>query len=74
MESLKEYLKLYPADTGKISKQSKRLEHIIKELTQYNSLEVESQEVFDEFMGHIKQLNDLSKRVHVGKGKWYSKS
>jgi|GEM_PF-5899798 len=45
MESLKEYLKLYPSDTGKISKQSKRLEHIIKDLTQYGSIEVESQAV-----------------------------
>jgi len=73
MQSLKEYFKLYPADTGVLSKQSKRLEHIIDELKQHSSLNIESKEVYDEFMSNVKHLNELSKKIQVGKEKWYAK-
>jgi len=71
METLKEYLKLYPAETGKLSKESKRLKHIVDDLKNYPSLEVESKEVYNEFMSNLKMLNEFSKRIKIGKSGWY---
>lgn len=73
MESLKEYLRLYPAETGKISKESKRIQHIVDDLKSYSNLEVESKEVYDDFMNNLKQLNLLSKKIKIGKEGWYAK-
>lgn len=71
MESLIEYIRLYPAETGKIAKESKRIKHIIDDLKKYSNLDVESKEVYDEFMGNLKMLNDLSKKIKIGKSGWY---
>lgn len=67
MQNLKEYTRLYPHQTGKIAKESQRLKHIIDDLSSQGSLEAESQQVYDEFMSRIKQLNELSKKVKIGK-------
>ena len=71
METLKEYTRLYPAETGKVSKESKRIRHIVDDLKQYSNLEVASKEVYDEFMGNLKMLNELSKKIKIGKIGWY---
>ena len=69
MINLKEYVRLYPAVDGKISKNTKRLQHVIEELKNIKSENIDG-DIYDEFENALNDLNRISKNFKKGSNKY----